>query len=90
MVRWLRWTLLILVAGTAVAFAGDWAAFRLHKSPASTVTVHHFLATPLKNNKQELDYLGSEDVPCSRSLFPQAGMSPCWYLQRHRNQSTNL
>jgi hypothetical protein len=41
---------------------------------------------PLKDNKQEFDYLGSIDVPCSISLFSQQGQSPCWQLRRNPNQ----
>ena len=90
MMRWVRWLLFALVAAGAVLFAGDWLVFNLRGSVSSTVTVSHFLSAPLKNNKQELDYLGSEEVPCSISLFPQGGHSPCWYLRRHTNQITTI
>jgi hypothetical protein len=48
------------------------------------------LTVPLKGNKIEFDYQGSSDVPCSVSLFPQGGQSPCWQLRRNPNQATNL
>jgi hypothetical protein len=54
------------------------------------VTVSRFLSAPLKDNKQELDYLGSDEVVCSVSLFPQGGHVPCWYLRRHKNQITEI
>jgi hypothetical protein len=73
-----------------VTYAGDWLLFNLRGSITSKVTVSHFLSAPLKNNKQELDYLGSEEVPCSVSLFPQGGHTPCWYLRRHTNQTKNI
>jgi len=57
--------------------------FRLRGSPTGKVTVSRFLTVPLKGNKLEYDYLGSTDVPCSMSLFPQAGQSPCWHLRRN-------
>jgi hypothetical protein len=28
------------------------------------------------------------DVPCSVSLFSQAGQAPCWQLRRSPNQET--
>ena len=90
MMRWLRWIVVALFAATVATYAGDWLVFNLRHSPASKVTVSHFLSAPLKNNKQELDYLGSEDVPCSLSLFPQGGHNPCWYLRRHTNQITTI
>ena len=81
---------MVLVAAFVAAYLGDWAIFRLRGAPASKVTVNEFQTVPLKGNKQEYDYLGSMDVPCSVSLFPQAGLSPCWQLRRYANQSNNL
>jgi hypothetical protein len=54
------------------------------------VTVNRYVTIPLKGNKQEFDYLGSLDVPCSISLFSQAGLSPCWQLRRNPNQGMTL
>lgn len=88
--RWARVTALTLLGAAIALYAGDWLVFNLRGSPGSTVMVSHFLSAPLKNNKQELDYLGSEDVPCSYSLFPQGGRSPCWYLRGHKNQIKSI
>jgi hypothetical protein len=90
MIRWLRWIALGLIAATVVAYAGDWLVFNLRGARTSKLTVSHFISAPLKNNKQEIDYLGSEEVPCSISLFPQGGYTPCWYLRRHTNQVTTI
>jgi hypothetical protein len=90
MKRWLLRVLVVLAAGFVAVYGGDWAIFRLRGSPISTVTVNRFLTVPLKGNKLEYDYLGSVDVPCSVSLFPQAGQSPCWQLKRNPNQTTTL
>jgi hypothetical protein len=90
MMRWLQWTLLGLVVACVVAYACDWAVFKLRGSPTAKVTVSNFLSAPLKNNKQELDYLGSVDVACSISLFPQNWQDPCWYLRRHKNQVNTI
>ena len=94
MMRWLvHWLLRVIVALTVAfvaAYGGDWAVFKLRGSPTSRVTVNRYLTIPLKGNKQEFDYLGSVDQPCSVSLFPQAGQSPCWQLRRNPNQGTNL
>jgi hypothetical protein len=79
-----------MVAAFVVVYAGDWAIFRLRGSPHSTVTINSFQTVPLKGNKREFDYLGSEDVPCSVSLFSQGGQSPCWQLRRNTNQNSNL
>ncbi len=88
--RWLLRITVVLMAGFVAVYGGDWAIFRLRGSPTSKVTVNRFLSVPLKGNKIEYDYLGSADVPCSMSLFPQAGQSPCWQLRRNPNQNTAL
>src|ERR1035441_10459038 len=90
MKRWLLRGMVVLVAGFVAAYGGDWGIFRLHGSPKSTVTVNRFQTVPLKDNKEEYDYLGSEDVSCSVSLFPQAGQKPRWQLPRNPNQRTTL
>jgi hypothetical protein len=88
--RWLLRIAVVLVAGFVSVYGGDWAIFKLRGSPRSTVTINSYITVPLKGNKQEFDYLGSMDTPCSVSLFPQAGMSPCWQLRRHPNQGTTI
>jgi hypothetical protein len=88
MKRWLIWVVLVLVAGFVAVYAGDWAVFKLRGSPSAKVTVNSYVTIPLKGNKQEFDYLGSSDISCSRSLFSQAGQSPCWQLRRNPNQGT--
>ena len=90
MKRWILRALLFLVAAFVLIYGGDWAIYKLRGSPASTVAVNEMLSVPLKGNKIEYDYVGTTDVPCSVSLFPQAGQSPCWYLRRNPNQNTNL
>jgi hypothetical protein len=90
MKRWLSRLAVVLMAGFVVVYAGDWAVFKLRGSPGGKVRVNRFLTIPLKGGKQEFDYLGSADVPCSASLFPQAGLSPCWQLRRNSNQGTTL
>jgi hypothetical protein len=90
MMRWVRWIAIGLVVASAALYAGDWLVFNVRGSLTSKVTVSHFLSAPLKNNKQELDYLGSEEVLCSVSLLPQGGHNPCWYLRRHTNQITTI
>ncbi|MGA2889758.1 MAG: hypothetical protein ABSE51_17055 [Terracidiphilus sp.] len=90
MKRWLQRAIMALVAAFVVTYTSDWAIFKLRGSPSGKVTVNRYLTVPLKGNKQEFDYLGSSDVPCSVSLFPQAGQSPCWRLRRNSNQGANL
>ena len=90
MKRWVQRVILVLAVAFVVLYAGDWAVFRLRGSPLGKVTVNRYLTVPLKGNKQEYDYLGSPDVPCSISLFSQDGRSPCWQLRRAANQDVKL
>ncbi|MFP5234565.1 MAG: hypothetical protein ACLGSD_01575 [Acidobacteriota bacterium] len=84
-VRGLVLTLLVVAIG---AYLGDWAIYKMRGSPRSHIRVSHFVSAPLKDDKQEIDYIGSEDMLCSVTMFPQQGYPPCWYLSRHRNQVT--
>jgi len=88
--RWLGRGALGLIGLVVLTYAGDWIAYRLEGSPQSTVTVSRTLEVPLKNNKTEYDYVGTSDEPCSVSLFPQGGLSPCWQLRRHPHQNEKL
>ena len=88
--RWLFRIVLILAAGVVATYAVDWVAYKLEGSPQSTVTVSRTLVVPLKNNKEEYDYVGTFDEPCSISLFPQGGLSPCWELRRNTNQNVKI
>ena len=88
--QWARLTALWLLGAAIALYAGDWLVFNIRGSTTDKVTVSHFLSAPLKNNKEELDYLGSEEQVCSVSLFPQGGHLPCWYLRRHKNQVKSI
>ena len=89
-VHWLLRVIVVLTVAFVAAYGGDWAVFKLRGSPTSKVTVNRYLTIPLKGNKQEFDYLGSIDAPCSVSLFPQAGLSACWQMRRNPNQGITL
>jgi hypothetical protein len=84
--RWILRAMVVLAASFVVVYAGDWTIFKLRGSPRGKVTVNRYITIPLKGNKKEFDYLGSGDVPCTVSLFSQAGQSPCWQLRRNSNQ----
>lgn len=91
--RLLRWTervLLGAVALLALIYGGDYVVFALRGKPVDQVTVNQYLAVPLKGNKTEFDFQGSQPQACARAIFPQGGWSPCWYLRRHTTQATQL
>lgn len=88
--RWLGRIFLVLAAAFVAIYIGDTVVYLLRGSPRSTVSVHDFMSVPLKGNKQEYDYLGTIDAPCSVSLFPQGDQDPCWYLRRYPNEWEKL
>jgi hypothetical protein len=88
MMRWIRIAMLGTVAFAVITYGLDWAVFKMTGSPKARYTVSYFVSAPLKNNKQEIDYLGSKDVPCSLTAYPQEGFPACWYLRRHLNQTS--
>ena len=90
MKRWAMRIVVGLMAAFIIIYFGDWAVFRLRGSPHASVPVNQYLNVPLKGNKQEYDYQGTVDVPCSISLFSQGGQSACWQVRRNKNQWTNL
>ena len=67
-------------------YIGDFLLFSLRDAPTSSVHRVRLLAIPDKGNRVEYQIdvqQPEEDVPCSRSLFPQGGNRPCWYVRRH-------
>lgn len=54
------------------------------------VTVTSYDAVPQKNGKTEFLFNDPQLQTCVNSLFPRAGYLPCWYLQRHTEQRTNI
>jgi hypothetical protein len=80
----------VLAAVFVIVYAGDWAVYRFHGSPQSKVTVSRYVPIPLKGNKTEFDYLGTQDQPCTVSLFSQGGLSPCWKLRRNPNPGLTM
>ena len=88
--RWVERIVLTLIVACLAVYGGDSALFRLRGQPKETGTVTRYMAISLKGNKTEFDAQGAIDVPCARALFPQAGLSPCWWLRRHPEQRTNV
>ena len=47
------------------------------------VPVTSTTAATLKGNHFEVYSQNTTTVDCSRSLLPEAGGGPCWWLERH-------
>jgi hypothetical protein len=83
-----------LIALLVLVYLADFAWYQLRVSlpnlGLATGSVHRIrlLAISSKGNKieYEIDAVHpEEDVPCSRSIFPQGGNRPCWHMARHAN-----
>jgi len=83
---WLQLLAKIVMVAAILVWLADWAVFRIRIARSSafdTVQVQEYLSTSLKGNKEEYDYVGTEQISCVRALFPHAGAEPCWWLRRH-------
>jgi hypothetical protein len=85
---------LSIVAGTLLfAYAVDYGVFRYRVAgnrAFGQVTVTSYDAVQQKNGKTEFLFNDPQPQTCVKSLFPRAGYPPCWYLQRHTEQRTNI
>jgi hypothetical protein len=88
--RWLFRVMVVAAALFLAVYLGDWAVYRLRGAPQSKVTVNRYIPIPLKGNKTEFDYLGTQDQSCSVALFSQGGLSPCWKLRRNPNPGLTM
>ena len=88
--KWLRRIAFTIVGLAALIYVGDFAIFTLRGKPTGQIVVSRYLETPLKGNKTEYFFEGTGPMPCARALFPQAGASACWYLQRHTTYADKL
>ena len=79
---------------TILGYAVDYIVFRYRMSanrqPFGQVTVFPYDAIPQKSGKTQFIFNPPEVRTCVHALFPRAGYEPCWYLQRHTEQRTDL
>ncbi len=89
----LKRVLITVVAAGVILYAADMVSLRAgipHRNKLGSVTVHTYYAVKLKNGKTEYDYGGDQVEDCSNSLFPQMGVSPCWYASRHTDKQITI
>jgi len=77
-----------------LAYAVDYIVFRYrvatNRQPFGQITVTTYDAVAQKNGKTEFIFNPPETQTCANALFPRGGYVPCWYLQRHAEQRTNI
>ena len=78
---------LSLLAAVVLAYVADAIQVRVRlamggpKKAYDTVTVLY--AAGLKGSKYEIYSDQPDSETCVRTLFPQLGYSPCWYVREH-------
>ena len=79
---------------TGFVYAVDSGVFRYrvaeNRQPFGQVTVMPYYAVPQKSGKTQYIFNPPESQTCVHALFPRAGYVPCWYLQRHIEQRTDI
>ena len=87
--------LVAVVVLAGVTYAGDYLQLRYrvwrNAGPFGTVQVERYYAVHEKNNKVEFMFPHeTQNQDCVHSLFPHMGYSPCWYLNRNREQRIDI
>jgi len=94
LIRLAAGTLLSAVVLAGLAYGIDYVVFRYRvasgRQPFAQVTITHYDAVQQKNGKTEFLFDQPQAQTCVNSLFPHAGYAPCWYLQRHTEQRTDI
>lgn len=87
-------TLLSIVGAAILAFAVDFLIFRIrvatNRNAYGSVTVNHYYAVAQKNGKTQFIFDPPGSWTCVNALFPHSGSLPCWYLQKHPEQRTDI
>lgn len=71
----------------ALAYPLNWGVWRVRVARGGgmgSVQVDLFTVAELKGGKEDYYPDGTSAVACSRSLYPQGGNRPCWWVERHR------
>lgn len=94
MKRFVAGVLLSVLGVTAAAYAVDYVVFRYrvaaNRQPFGQITVTSYDAVLQKSGKTVFIFNPPEAQTCVNALFPRSGYVPCWYLQRHTEQRTNI
>jgi hypothetical protein len=90
---WAPRVLLIAAGLLLLIYIGDYISIAYRIPPGrrqfGSVDVQKVLAVPQKDRKTEFIADPPQPQTCSYSLFPQLGLTPCWYLARHAQQQVN-
>jgi hypothetical protein len=88
-----RVTIVSAVGLILIAYAVDYGVFRYEVAAGKAfgqVTVTSYDAVQQKSGRTQFLFRAPQAETCVKSLFPHAGFVPCWYLQRHTEQRTDI
>jgi len=81
-----------LLAG-ALVYVCDYISLRYRipnsRAQFGSVVVQVTWVIPMKGGKTQYSFDPPAPQECVNSLFPHLGDSPCWYLNRHKQQQVN-
>jgi hypothetical protein len=82
-----------LLGAVVVLYVADAIQIRIRLATGGTAraydSVSVLYAAGLKDNKMEIYADQPQMQTCSRSIFPQLGYSPCWYVRQNTTQMLN-
>lgn len=94
LLRFMAVAFLVVLSVTALAYAVDYIFFRYRvakdRQPFGQITVSRYYAVEQKSGKTQFIFQPPEAQTCVHSLFPHTDLVPCWYLQRHTEQRTDI
>jgi hypothetical protein len=76
-----------VLLAAALLYLVDFAVWRTRVARGGgmgSVVVDLYTVADLKGGKEDYYANGTVSMPCSKSIYPQAGNNPCWWAQRHR------
>ena len=86
--------IMVLATSFVLTFGIDYGVFELRavtgRNAYGSVLVRSYYAVAQKNGKTEFLFNPPAVWTCINSLFPHAGYPPCWYLERHPEQRTDI
>lgn len=82
------------VLALAVVYVGDYLSLRFHipssRQAYGSVQVQTLYAVRQKNGRLEYSLGDTQNQTCVRSVFPQFGLTPCWYLAEHATKQIEI
>jgi hypothetical protein len=77
--------IVLLIA--ALLYPLDFAVWRVRVAAGGgmgSVMVDRYTVADLKGGKEDYYANGTIAMPCTKSIYPQEGSNPCWWVERHR------